>query len=365
MNSKLSLIAIASLSAMLAACGGGGGGGDDEESPSTSLPSNSTPIQMTAVPGSYTTPGLATAFDFLNRERLRCGLGALKQNASLDQAAKNHALYLTTYPGSDPHFENSNGTGFTGYSPLDRAVAAGYKTEWNEVMEAGVLPWIELHGEPHESMEDYPMHAVKTDLTGPFHGLTLLSPGIDIGMAFEGTNKTFGNIQTIQMNFIANIGRGQFFNGQQPGTGEVRTFPCQGSEGILPAVFSEWLYTGPLIPGRVLNTDPASSPIYVFGEYGTTLTISGATITRVSTGEVLPIAKTSTKLTDNIHGELHRDTWSGFVLADKPFVPGQAYRVKIEGKNDNTPFIKEFTFTPGQFSYYDRGVVANLGLETR
>jgi len=161
LQTRFSIVSMAAASALLSACGGGA----VDDTPKVSA--GTLPIQTAAVPGSYLTAGLGDALDFLNRERLRCGLGVLKQNAMLDEAAKNHALYVSSRSNfGDPHWETPGEPGFTGITPTDRAQALGYAAPSGEVLEVGVLPWMErdgVHGS-YLTMEDFPTHAIRSDL---------------------------------------------------------------------------------------------------------------------------------------------------------------------------------------------------------
>lgn len=368
LKTTISILALATAAALLSACGGGSASATNPPAAPAQPSDQTLPYQSSATPAAYATPGLAEAFDYLNRERLRCGFGAVKQNAALDAATKNHALYMVANPFDNAHFETVGHVGFTGVDPLARAMAQGYSTLHNEVIEAGVLPWIEYLQRPDGSIQsftDYPYHAIRTDLVAPFHGMSLLSAAVDMGLAFEGkTTIENGNVKHI-MAFFANMGRGQSYDGQMPAQPVVRTFPCDGTQDVLPALFGEWLPTGELIPGRNMNVKPTASPIYVYGEYGSTLSITSAKVVQISTGKEIPIAMTSTKATDVNHGTLFRESWAGFILPDTPFIPLQAYRVRVEGKSDAKRFVKEFTFTPGRFSVYDKGLWENLGLPTQ
>lgn len=259
----------------LGACGGGSTDVTPPSNGGLPIQVQSVALQTVAAPASYSTPGIAAALDYLNRERLRCGLGALNQNAALDQAAQSHVDYMTANLLGDPHFETPGFVGFTGITPLDRAVAKGYSTVSNEVFEVGVLPWIDNNlklGGTLTNMDAYPQHAMRADLAAPYHGMGLLSSAVDIGIAFDGRNEVVDGEQHIQMSFFANIGRGQALDGQQPATPSVRTFPCEGTVDVQPALFGEYLATGPFFPVRHLNTQPTGHPIYVIGEHGTQLT---------------------------------------------------------------------------------------------
>ncbi len=361
LQTRFSIVSMAAASALLYACGGGV---DDTPTVSAGV----LPIQTAAVPGSYLTAGLGDALDFLNRERLRCGLGVLKQNAMLDEAAKNHALYVSSRSNfGDPHWETPGEPGFTGITPTDRAQALGYAAPSGEVLEVGVLPWMErdgVHGS-YLTMEDFPTHAIRSDLAAPYHAMALISSAVDVGLALEGRNETVNGYQTVIMSFFATLGRGDSTLGQVPNEPTVRTFPCEGTEGLQPALFGEWLPTGPLFPDRHPNTHPTGHPIYVVGEHGTQLTIDSAVITRVSNGGNVPVYEIRTQGTDTVHGSLYREPWVGFIFPDVPFVPFQSYRVRVEGKSDAKPFVKEFTFTSGQYGHYDEGIVRALGLPTR
>lgn len=367
-SARLLTFSVSAATLLLSACGGGS---TDVTPPANDgLPTQvqSVALQTIATSASYSTPGIGDALDYLNRERLRCGLGALKQNATLDQAAQSHVEYKTANFIGDPHFETLGLAGFTGITPMDRALAKGYSTVSNEVFEVGVLPWIYNNlrlGGSLTNMDAYPQHAMRADLAAPYHGMGLLSSGIDIGIAFGGRNEVVDNEQHIQMSYFAEIGRGQAVDGQQPVVPSVRTFPCEGTVDVAPALFGEYLSTGPFFPVRHLNTQPIGHPIYVIGENGAQLTIGAVSITRVSTGQSVAIAEIRTKATDPVHGVLFRESWVGFILPDAPLVPLQPYRVRIEGASDAKLFVKEFTFTPGLYSVYDMDLVRSLGLPTR
>lgn len=123
--------------ALLVACGGGGGGGTASTptpNPTPTPTPTPTPVVVTSnIVTSVSTPTYApvseelAAFNLLNAERLRCGFGLLAQNPALDTAARGHAdwLLINNYTG---HYQIAGTTGFTGLTPDDRLVAAGYGT---------------------------------------------------------------------------------------------------------------------------------------------------------------------------------------------------------------------------------------------
>lgn len=77
--------------------------------------------------------GADDEFERVNQLRLQAGLGALQPAPLLDQAARGHAAYLDRHRepgvaahGLTAHVQVPGNTGFSGASPADRALAAGY-----------------------------------------------------------------------------------------------------------------------------------------------------------------------------------------------------------------------------------------------
>ena len=63
--------------------------------------------------------------EYLNHLREQAGLVTLNENSALQPSAQNHSHYLNINDTSG-HYEDENADGFTGESPSDRAVYAGY-----------------------------------------------------------------------------------------------------------------------------------------------------------------------------------------------------------------------------------------------
>lgn len=68
------------------------------------------------------------AFAYLNSLRKNSGLVALKTNTLLQKAAKNHARYLIRHQNGG-HYEDQKKAGFTGVTPTDRVLYAGYASK--------------------------------------------------------------------------------------------------------------------------------------------------------------------------------------------------------------------------------------------
>ena len=72
-----------------------------------------------------------SAFNRLNTLRQSVGLGLFSQNDKLDVATAAHANYVKTNGNGDSHYETAGRAGYTGYSPIDRMVAAGYSSAYS------------------------------------------------------------------------------------------------------------------------------------------------------------------------------------------------------------------------------------------
>lgn len=75
------------------------------------------------------TLNVGEGYQYLNQVRLSAGMSAFSVNTTLETAAQNHADYLY-YNNLSGHSESSQDPYFTGVSPWDRALAAGYPTSY-------------------------------------------------------------------------------------------------------------------------------------------------------------------------------------------------------------------------------------------
>jgi len=77
------------------------------------------------------------ALVYLNTLRSKAGMIEFTENRYLDSAAQNHANYLYINNATG-HYEDENLPGYTGYSPVDRALYAGYLSKFvSENVSAG------------------------------------------------------------------------------------------------------------------------------------------------------------------------------------------------------------------------------------
>lgn len=137
------------------------------------------------------------ALDYLNALRGSAGLNPLASDPSLTMAAQRHAEYqvLNQVGG---HYEQPGSPGFTGETPAERAVAAGYRSRWmTENISLGSPTAIE---------------SIDGLLAAIYHRFSLLANDIDeIGV---------GNSDTVYTYDLGNSGRDALCGGDdfdQPG----------------------------------------------------------------------------------------------------------------------------------------------------
>jgi uncharacterized protein YkwD len=140
MAGGLKLVAVASLTAFLAACGGGGGSSSSTTPPPqqpASAPAQTAGgvalVTSVAAPTYAAGSFQATAFKLVNDYRSAMGVGLLSQDPLLDTSAQAHALYLFSnlksgaIKGLD-HNEIAGNASYYGDTPLSRAQKAGVPT---------------------------------------------------------------------------------------------------------------------------------------------------------------------------------------------------------------------------------------------
>lgn len=142
----------------------------------TQVSTNTSWVADVATPGAYNhvRDGDARQIepeDYMNRYRALLGVSELSVSADLQTSAKAHADYLSahgTYQG-DPHGEGAALGGFTGATPADRCLSAGYDQYCTEVQAYG-------GGDLYSALDALMMT--------PFHRISLIHPGItEIGCA--------------------------------------------------------------------------------------------------------------------------------------------------------------------------------------
>ena len=371
--STLFVTALATLA--LVACGGGDGDTSATGS-SSGASASSIPIQTTVLePPLVVGTARRLALDYLNRQRLHCGFGALRYSTVLEEAGTAHANYTllnAKSPLFHPHTEVSGLPGFTAPSPTERAIRRGYKTNGTEVGEIGVAP--ALYSASVESYNAAPLHLIETEgmrglSVAPYHAMHFLGAYTEVGVGVvrqetRGPAQTtyFGNVpvlrpESIELNYSMFVMLGYAMDqlGQLPpaGTG-VRTYPCEGSTDVPPLLMGEWTdpALGPgVTPGRELGINPTGTTIMVIGEVGKTLALQSVTLTRVLTGEKVPMYSIRTRANDPM-AVYYRNDWTGYAMPDKALEPNERYRVQVTGTSGGAPFSRSFTYTTGARSVF-------------
>ena len=346
---------------VLSACGGGGssGGGTtptiytatcadgSKKTSSYSLAdaqsfcaaSDSTGIYKSILSTQPPDPGYVDAqkavYDKFIKARGDCGFGYATRNEKIDQAATAHANY-SVVNNVVTHYETAGKPGFTGVDSWARMAAAGYATNPYGSSEVTSSVSVYQAGGKLAAVTQ----AATSLLSAPYHQAGILGivghseigigiPESDLGRGF------FSGILVV--NFGTPVGGRQ----QSLASGDVRTYPCDGTTGTSYRMSGE--DPNP-VPGRDLRANPIGQPIFVMAARGHTLTIVDVTISGPD-GKPLVLLPTLNRLTDK-SGQFDEAHYAA-IMPDKPMLPLTRYTVLINGKDNNTPFTRQFTFTTG------------------
>lgn len=166
----------------LTACGGGGGAVDTPVTQPTTPPSTNQGLVSNVAVATY---GLGTeeiaAFTVLNEQRASCGFGKLAQNAQLDVAARGMADWIT-YNKTPGHVQSAGSPLFTGATPEDRAIAAGYNPTGGFVMQDESTFNMGTFG---NDKAGFGAQSVRRLLDAPYHAVGLLDGYRDVGISIR------------------------------------------------------------------------------------------------------------------------------------------------------------------------------------
>ncbi len=109
-----------------------------------------------------------------NAYRVAAGAPPVAADASLERAAQSHSAYLRLN-NTGGHFETAGKPGYTGYAPLDRARAAGYR------------------GAPVSEVATPLFNGVHVLWHAPYHRLGMMHPQA-VAAGWSGTSPTIGDI---------------------------------------------------------------------------------------------------------------------------------------------------------------------------
>ena len=359
LKQRLLLAMSAGALVLLAACGGGGGGGDSGTSAAqaaaaqvaadaaaattaaaaASAAAAAAAIVAAAPPSSYAAGSEElAAFNLLNFERGRCGFGQLTQNTPLDAAAKAHADYQVLN-NVLTHVENRTTTprGFTGINPIDRVLAQGYTGVGGVTDEI-----VGLYGTTTKTGAG--ASGVRGLLSAPYHLRGLVGGYRDVGLSVRSSTDLGTNTPTVilQLNAAYKAATGP----QLPGSGDVNTYPCEGTTGVNRQLANE---SPNPIPGRDLAVNPLGAVVYVGLREGNVLRINNVAMTQVSNGRSITLRAPITSANDPYSPCLEGcfKPHQAYVAADAPLQANSAFQVIINGTNNGAAFSRSFTFNTG------------------
>ncbi|MDO8414865.1 MAG: CAP domain-containing protein [Agitococcus sp.] len=332
MKTKLNLMAIAIMLAV-SACGGGSGSGavSVPATPPVATTPGITPANLqTNVPAPTYVAGSTELISYteLNGFRRMMGLGPVAQDTKMDVGAKNHSAYCALNQ-EITHIESAAKSGFTGVSFSDRLIVAQY---------AGT-PVLELIGVGYEKM------GVDGMMNTLYHrdGLTAQS------VTHVGISYTAGWSYPVVMDF------GQVGLGQNNASDFSTTYPVANQTDLpltmspeLPNPFSD------LVPSYDVFAKNTSSPISVYSEAKTTLTV--ATFTVAEKGQTTPLDVRLLTSKNDVNGFIAKNV--AHIVGRVPFKANTTYNVSFNGNVNGVTLMKNWSFTTGTSLLYGGG--ANL-----
>ncbi|MHB8947991.1 MAG: hypothetical protein ACYC4S_02875 [Rhodoferax sp.] len=237
------------------------------------------------------------------------------------------------------HYQASGDIGFTGVTPADRMLSAGY------------LASSTSYGQSGEAQTTVPstnvlfgagMMATRELISAPYHLMGMFRGYKDAGVSLVLASTLVPSHTYVIPVF--NFATPASFLPQLPGDAEILTYPCQGSTGVnFQLAQNESPHP---IPGRHLVVQPIGHPILVSVRNGNVLTITSASLIKVLTGAAVALRTPySTKATDVNPAYLNDN--EGYVLPDVPLEPNTQYQATIDGGNNAATFSRTFTFTTG------------------
>lgn len=339
------MLALASCTMLLTACGGGGSGADS--GPVASAPNNPVvpPTQTTPTTPSVTPADLQTTvaaptyaagsqelvfFNALNDFRAKLNLGLVAQNAALDTADQNHVKYLLTntdvdYAAVDPktgvpymHEEDAARAGFTGATPLDRAKFGKYAGTWvNELV---------TYGSGNGAAASF-----ASLVASVYHRQNMMAQyPRDFGISVGGDAK-----QTTVLNFGSTEGKWQ-----RNASDYIGVYPADKQTGVGLTTYPELPNPYPEISLAEFATK-TSFPISFATEWTATLKVDSFTVTEA--GQTAPL-DARLIVADNDPQKL-LGKYTAYLVGKAPFKANTTYNVKFKGTVNGAAVSKDWSFT--------------------
>ncbi|MDO8336486.1 MAG: hypothetical protein Q7T74_06955 [Candidatus Saccharibacteria bacterium] len=327
MNTKLFAISVLTAS-LLSACGGGGSASSTP--PVSQSCTNGATDYPTCTPG-VTPESLQTtvpvpsyaqgteeivAFDEFNNFRVSMRLGKVAESFPLSTSSKNHAVYVVTYQ-SFTHTEDPNKLGFTGITPNDRALFAGYSGGNVGEMIGGSGGSIGVRGLMNTL---YHRDGITTQQV------------TDIGISFN---------PAWSAPLVIENGLGK---GQHNASNFLTMYPVDGQVDVPLVMYPET--PNPLPDLDLYSADyvtKTSSPVSFYSVAGSTLSVSSFTITE--NGQSLPLDMRLITFSNDTNKMLQPHV--AHLVGKAPFKQNTKYNVSFAGSVNGASVAKTWSFITG------------------
>lgn len=327
----------------LVACGGGGGGDSTAVTPGAVLPTTTVTI-----PASSYAAGTAelAGYTVLQQARVLCGFGALRQDTRLDAAALNHARYLTSISVTGgtsvlSHYEDiTTDPYYTGFYPWDRTTATGYGDRVAEILEATVWDY-DINNPPvFPTLAQRGADSMRSLLNTVYHLTGAMFAGADVGFGVDVLTMATGATSRREEYRFGSL-NGFQTSAAPLGSGNVATYPCQGSTGIPPAFVPANESPNPF-PAMTSTSQTVGPPVY--------LKVDAGQVLRVTSGSVSLNGMSVPTTVMTAANDPNRELGSNevFVIPTIALAPNTTYQVNLAGTINNTPFNRNFTMSTGQ-----------------
>jgi uncharacterized protein YkwD len=320
---------LASLTA-LALVGCGGGGSDKSRIPAE----NNDAFLVSSVPVPKYAGQALKAFEVLNAERARCGFGLLAQNSRIDIAADGHSEWMLKN-SLQVHDQIPGTVAFTGTTIADRLRVTGYPSArtWGEVI---------------SPIDDWTKNAeagVRLLFNAPYHGLGMLRGYREVGIGFRTSRDVDLPSDYLYGKLTINLATSMADASQSAGNNVVRSYPCEGTSGVLHLLWGE---SPSPVPDRDLFAHPIGTTVLIAGDINKKLTINSAHMTGPGGVAVaLRPAVTESNDPNSAPGRAYLASHEAFISTDAPLATNTSYQVSISGTNGAMPFSRSFSFRTG------------------
>lgn len=327
----------------LAACGGGGGGGGTVVAPGTVLP----PTTVTIPAATYATGSAELGgYTVLQQARVLCGFGALRQDTRLDAAALKHARYLTSISSASgtsvlSHYEDiTTNAYYTGYYPWDRTTATGYGNQVAEILEATAWDYDTRNPPVFPALAQRGADSMRSLLNTVYHLTGAMYAGADVGFGADVQTITTGATSRREEYRFGSL-NGYQTNTLKLGSGQVASYPCQGSTDIPPAFVPANESPNPF-PAMTSTSQTVGPPIYLKVDAGQVLRVTSSSVSQ--NGVSVP----TTVLT--AANDPNRDLGGNevFVIPSIALSRNTTYQVSLAGTISGAPFSRSFSMSTGQ-----------------